>query len=943
MRSLFRWAILLGLLFSLAGTGCRRASVAATTGAPGDSKIESPAAKKSNAALTISKETTYVTGPLRKDGSVDYVSALDERSREGVTPENNAAVLWWQAMGPAAIGENDREKYFQMLGISRLPEKGEYFANLRFYMDRERAGSKDEDENAPSADQDVESALETAQKRPWSAREFPVLAQWLAANEKPLALIVEASKRPRRYDPMVIHGENTRVVMVPCYYFDGLTGVRNAIIARAMLRLNDGKVDEAWEDLLTLHRLARLVGQGLMATEGLTASALEAVACDGDTVLLDSARLTSAQAMKMREDLERLPDIPNSVRWIDLGERFGYLDMMSLVQHEGISGLTAFLSDSELKALRKTLNLLVNYRRETPVDWDACFRMGNARFDRIVAAYHKPSGAERRLATKGIRDEIDDLTKAAADTASLEKSMVEDPRRALSERLGQVLFVTLGPRQLVKSGINWEERSTMQVELDKLAFTLAAYRADKGSYPAELKDLVPRYAAAIPKDACGDCELHYRREGDGFLLYSVGNNGRDDGGKSYDDRDYSRELEEMVKDKEDYDDLVVRLPVPKIEENKPSSSDELPKTLSEADSLAQDALAKRIQQQVKELEYSDKTAEAFAQMVTSWEGLDGNGKISLLSLSKTMDQARNDYRDNKIDKTKMAAIEKDAVEMLCRIARFRVFPKSGCSSLEDVVQKREGNCLAYSQVFYVLGNASGVSVKVIWVEEMFSDSPLTDKLHAACVAELTDGRMMMVDLTVNAVSEPFVLAEQYASVNNYLELKDEKNALGLHPKIQILDKNGVIGCIYFNKTNGVLKAKKYVQAFIGYTKAIELNPNGAEPYCNRANAYIGVGFYSYAISDCNKAIELNPKLVEAHIARGDAYAKLGQRERAISDFNKAIEINPNTGTAFLAKGIINAMTGKKEEAKADLRRAVELDRDLEDNVMWVSKQYKLDM
>ena len=30
-------------------------------------------------------------------------------------------------------------------------------------------------------------------KRPWSKKEFPSLAGWLAANEKPLALVVEAS------------------------------------------------------------------------------------------------------------------------------------------------------------------------------------------------------------------------------------------------------------------------------------------------------------------------------------------------------------------------------------------------------------------------------------------------------------------------------------------------------------------------------------------------------------------------------------------------------------------------------------------------------------------------------------------------------------------------------------------------------------------------------
>ena len=50
--------------------------------------------------MTISKETTRITAPLRKDGYVDYVTALNEHFRAGVTVRNNAAVLFWQAMGP---------------------------------------------------------------------------------------------------------------------------------------------------------------------------------------------------------------------------------------------------------------------------------------------------------------------------------------------------------------------------------------------------------------------------------------------------------------------------------------------------------------------------------------------------------------------------------------------------------------------------------------------------------------------------------------------------------------------------------------------------------------------------------------------------------------------------------------------------------------------------
>ena len=68
---------------------------------------------------------------------------------------------------------------------------------------------------------------------------------------------------------------------------------------------------------------------------------------------------------------------------------------------------------------------------------------------------------------------------------------------------------------------------------------------------AKLSDLVPKYEKQLPKDFfIDDAELHYARRGEGYLLYSVGPNGKDDGGKGLDDR----------KNNEDWDDVTVRVP-----------------------------------------------------------------------------------------------------------------------------------------------------------------------------------------------------------------------------------------------------------------------------------------------------------------------------------------------------------------------------------------------
>jgi hypothetical protein len=58
------------------------------------------------------------------------------------------------------------------------------------------------------------------------------------------------------------------------------------------------------------------------------------------------------------------------------------------------------------------------------------------------------------------------------------------------------------------------------------------------AYPEILDALVPQYLDKIPLDLIGGQPLHYRRADDGkFLLYSVGWNETDDGGKPDPDGD----------------------------------------------------------------------------------------------------------------------------------------------------------------------------------------------------------------------------------------------------------------------------------------------------------------------------------------------------------------------------------------------------------------------
>ena len=67
--------------------------------------------------------------------------------------------------------------------------------------------------------------------------------------------------------------------------------------------------------------------------------------------------------------------------------------------------------------------------------------------------------------------------------------------------------------------------------IDVTAIALKRYQLRHGDYPADLTALVPEFVPSVPRDPVDGQPLRYRRNTDGtFLLYSVGENGKDDGG-----------------------------------------------------------------------------------------------------------------------------------------------------------------------------------------------------------------------------------------------------------------------------------------------------------------------------------------------------------------------------------------------------------------------------
>ncbi len=509
------------LVLGLAATTASSAwSLAQTTGdgkkrAAGEDKKRMP-------KFTISKETTCVTGPVDARGYIDYAAALNERLRQGVTPANNANVLLWRAFGPQPEGATMPAEFFKWLGIEPPSKKGDYFIGVSEHMKKHLQVD-------PNRKQQ-ELHDEYYQERPWTSKQYPHVAGWLIVNEKPLALVVEATKRTHYFSPLVPTktaegAEPLLTALVP-----GLQKCReltNALRTRAMLHLGEARYDDAWQDLLACHRLGRQAGRGGLLLEGLVGIAIDAIASGGDLVFLDRAKLDARRIKECLRDLRSLPPMPSVVDKIHVGERFILLQTILLIDRHGIKYLES-LSATEPGRPPNPLaeSILEN------INWDPALRNINRFCDRAVAAMGMADRASRAREMEKLETELKMLKNNLMESGELANLLVGTPE-AKGKAIGDILLCLISPAsQKVLQASDRIEQTHRNLHV---AFALAAYQRDHGRYPQDLNALAPKYLPQVPSDLFSGQALIYRPALEGYLLYSVGPNGRDDQGRWYDD------------------------------------------------------------------------------------------------------------------------------------------------------------------------------------------------------------------------------------------------------------------------------------------------------------------------------------------------------------------------------------------------------------------------
>jgi len=498
-------------------------------------------------AIIVSKETTYITTPLRPDGLPDYEKYVLDLMREGVTSENNAAVSLVEAMGLTDLSAEELALVCQEIGVPQAATKALSLTSLYGSENRGRIAqwmhqkTRDDDavtnggttgsENSAidsdslatgrsNEDRAIYGIIEQAESRSWTTKDLPPLATWLVSNSDSLDLLVQACDRPKYYlPPPEMLDNQSESIAVALVSVQLARDVARSLSARTMWHLGENRPAEAWLNLRAIHRMSRLLAQQPTLVGRLIAIAISGIADKLTITLVTHGNPTPELLTAIKQELESLSHgalIRDSLE----AERIFMLNSVMLARSAGPSQLLRF-------TLSDTTNPAIDALDIISFDSNIVLRSCNRWVDRAETAAKLTTRGERITAYSQI---VRDL-ETAAEYASRRSLWITGAlnRSGRSSLLAaNIAHLMLGS---VLASQPAEDRAIRSRSMVRAAVEVSLVRATHGEYPASLANLASDAAELVPVDENGRPFLYKRLE-EGFLLYSVGENGSDDGGSN---------------------------------------------------------------------------------------------------------------------------------------------------------------------------------------------------------------------------------------------------------------------------------------------------------------------------------------------------------------------------------------------------------------------------
>jgi len=338
------------------------------------------------------------------------------------------------------------------------------------------------------------------------------LTETIQAVAEPLNILNKAMEKPyfwadyNTVGPLIVEA-NSVLVLNPDF-FDSVNQplgpyrqIAQILATRINWRAYSGDINGAVDDIVSLFRFASHLEQSGLLVEQLVATAIEALSLQRTIMVLPRVDVPAAQLKRLQDEFSvtfakhEVPIDPNNEKV------FWY----ALIQQ----GFTDDGKDDG-KMLRAGAPYFVR-------DWK------DAIWSFLTFSY-----PDRQQALAQVEKMFAEAQQNFQTTPWLRTTKISTKSVVLVN--AQVSFQIVAPAYDRISAIAWRFKTQREATLTILA--AMRFQKEKGKYPDNLEELVQAgYLTKLPDDYFSPGPLTYKKTGDGFLLYSWGENLKDDNGQ----------------------------------------------------------------------------------------------------------------------------------------------------------------------------------------------------------------------------------------------------------------------------------------------------------------------------------------------------------------------------------------------------------------------------
>ncbi|MEM6393464.1 MAG: hypothetical protein AAF797_11875 [Planctomycetota bacterium] len=446
--------------------------------------------------LIFSEDTTYFTEPVTPDGTVDLFAALNRAGREGVDPQQNAVLRILpilpesdrddEDLGPmaAALGLNLAEAHAQGPRLTAIPW-----------------GPRDDD-----------GPFVRASKGPWKLADLPEVADWLEDNRAALQALDAAVRLPQSYWPIVPSDPDSLILEA---HTPGLRQSRvagRALVLRIHADWGEGEHGQAIHGVESLMHLGQHLSNQPSLIGSLVAISIRSLSASAVGPLLNDPQIPADAARQLLAVIQNRSEMRPVASAMSTYERAIALDVFQAAY-------------AQPDRLGDGIGTVIKFAARSPMfDINLALKELNRSFDRVEQVARLQTFAEVRPIAE----------KIEADLQTQNPLLMGDAEKPLRQRF--TLHTVRTAQNILMPALAAAATSELmhrsREELLLVASALTVYRVDHGQYPKQLAELVPDYLTKLPLDRYDGRPLTYKPgdQNQTYLLYSVGQNGKDDQG-----------------------------------------------------------------------------------------------------------------------------------------------------------------------------------------------------------------------------------------------------------------------------------------------------------------------------------------------------------------------------------------------------------------------------